>query len=124
MEKEATVRHLVFEINHQTYEFSGDMIGLEVIQKAVAQLIERIDEITYKKWDEDPEMARLSISEIKDSVRLIDMAFHPLYSSINEGVQKLESYSDELFSIIVKQGEELADKKSSLRHGNDEKSNQ
>lgn len=124
-----TVRQLVFEANHQIYGLSGDMIKLEVIQNAVAQLMDRIDEITYKKWDEDPAMARLSINEIKDTVRLIDMAFYPLFSSLNEGAKKLDNHSNELFDIIVKQGDktqigEMDDKKSPFRHGNDVKDNQ
>lgn len=104
MEKE-TVRNLAFETSHQTYALSAAMINLEAIQGAVSQLMERIDEITYKKWDEDPGMARLSIREIKDTVRLIDMAFNPLFCSLNEDVKKLENHSNELFNIIVKQGE-------------------
>ena len=126
MEKTScAVKHLVFETNHQAYELSADMIKLEVVQNAIGKLMERIDEITYNKWNEDPSMARLSIDEIKDTVRLIEMAFYPLYLSLNAGVNKLDSHTSELFDIFAKRAEiiqvgELDDKKSPKRHGNDE----
>lgn len=101
----STTKHLAFETNHKAYELSAGMIDLEVIQGAVAKLMEKIDDITYKKWDEDPSLARLSIGEIKDTVRLIDMAFYPLFSTLNENVEKLDTYSNELLDIIVNQGE-------------------
>lgn len=104
MEKE-TIRELVSETTSQAYVLSAAIINLEVIQDAVAQLTGRMDEITYKKWDEDPGMARLSLREIKDRVRLIDLAFNPLFCSLNEDVKKLETQSSKLFDIIVKQGE-------------------
>ncbi|MED0665678.1 hypothetical protein P4T04_05020 [Bacillus badius] len=101
--KKEVVRNLVSETSHQAYELSANMINLEVIQGAVAKLMERIDEITYKKWNEDPTMARLSIDEIKDTVRMIDMAFYPLFLSLNKNINKLETHSSELFNIFVKQ---------------------
>lgn len=116
METREIVRNLVFETNHQTYELSTDMIKLEVIQNAVSRLLERIDEITYKKWNEDPAMARLSIDEIKDTVRLIDMAFYPLFLSLNKDVNELDTRTNKLFDILVKRADktqvvELDDKK-------------
>lgn len=103
MEAKEIVRNLVSETSHHTFHLSAELTQLEVIQGAVARLMERIDEITYKKWDEDATMARLSIDEIKDTVRLIDMAFHPLFTTMNKGVKKLETHSSKLFDIIVKQ---------------------
>ena len=105
MERKETVRHLVFETNHEAYALSANMENLEVIQTTVAQLLQRIEDITYKKWDEDPAMAQLSICEIKNTVRLIDMAFNPLFSTINEDVEKLSTHTNELFNILIKQAD-------------------
>ncbi|MGA3674202.1 hypothetical protein [Lysinibacillus agricola] len=67
------------------------MIQLEVIQGAVARLLERIDDIVHKGWDKDRGMACLAIDEIRDTVRLIDMGFHPLFKELIDTVIKSES---------------------------------
>lgn len=100
-----TVRKLVSETNNQSFALSSEMINLGVIQDAVANLMDRIDDIKHKKWDEEPTMARLSIDEISSTVRLIDMAFQPLFLSLNKNINELENHASELFDIIVKQGE-------------------
>lgn len=100
-----TVRELVSETSNQSFALSSEMINLEVIQDAVAKLMERIDEIKHKKWDEEPTMARLSIDEISSTVRLIDMAFQPLFLSLNKNINELEIHASELFDIITRQGE-------------------
>ncbi|MGE7954416.1 hypothetical protein [Lysinibacillus xylanilyticus] len=67
------------------------MIQLEVIQGAVARLLERIDDIVHKGWDKDRGMACLAIDEIRDTVRLIDMGLHPLFKELFDTVIKSES---------------------------------
>lgn len=100
MKKIETVESLAFETNHHAYNLSAEMMNLEVIYKAVMDLDDRIEEIVHKGWDDDITMARLSIGEIKDSVRLVSMAFHPLLTFMRENVKGLENHSSELFKII------------------------
>lgn len=77
---------VVQENSHNVYGLSAQMIKLEVIQGAVARLLERIDDIVHKGWHEDRGMACLSILEIQDTVRLIDMAFYPLFKEMSQEV--------------------------------------
>ncbi len=78
------------------------MIQLKVIQGAVAQLLERIEDIVQKGRHEDRGgLAALVILEIMDTVRLIDMGFNPLYTTLQETVNKLECVSNELFNVAV-----------------------
>ncbi|MGE7943085.1 hypothetical protein ACQKNB_13445 [Lysinibacillus xylanilyticus] len=65
------------------------MIQLEVIP--VARFLERIDDIVHKGWDKDRGMACLAIDEIRDTVRLIDMGFYPLFKELFDTVIKSES---------------------------------
>lgn len=115
MEINETVRELVFESNHQIFGISSDMIKLEVIQNSIAQLMDRIDEITHKGWDRELGMANLSIKEIEKTVRLIDMAFYPLFSSLSENVKKLEKQSSELFDALVKQNDQISENLQTIR---------
>lgn len=71
-------------------KLSAQMIELEVVQGAVASLLERIDDIVHKGWDKDGSMARLSIGEIRDTLRLIDMGFRPLFNEMEEAVNTLQ----------------------------------
>lgn len=92
---------LVHNNNSDVYDLQAQMIQLEVVQNAVAQLLERIDEITYKGWDKDRGMAYLSISEIERTVRLIDLGFYPLYTKMKERVNSLEESSNKILEIVV-----------------------
>lgn len=96
---------VVLETSNSVYGLSAQMIQLEVVQGAVARLIERIDDITSKKWHEDRGMAYLSILEIQDTVRLIDMGFLPLFKEISEGVKTLNIHADELYETVIKSEE-------------------
>ncbi len=78
------------------------MIQLEVVQGAVAKLLERIDDIVHKGWHENSGMAYMSILQIQDTVRLIDMAFHPLFKNITEEVNTLNSHAEELYQTVIK----------------------
>ncbi|AHN24219.1 hypothetical protein T479_12045 [Lysinibacillus varians] len=93
---------VVLETSNSVYGLSAQMIQLEVVQGAVARLIERIDDITSKKWHEDKGMAYLSILEIQDTVRLIDMGFLPLFKEISEEVKTLNIHADELYETVIK----------------------
>ena len=97
-----TLETVVLETSNSVYGLSAQMIQLEVVQGAVARLIERIDDITSKKWHEDRGMAYLSILEIQDTVRLIDMGFLPLYKEISEVVKTLNIHADELYETVIK----------------------
>lgn len=96
------VKTLVRNTNHEAYNLSAQMIELKVVQGAVAQLIDRLDEIEYKGWLKEHGAAILTFGEIRDTVRLIDMGFYPLYTKMQEAVNALNESSSELFDMIVK----------------------
>ena len=93
---------VVQENSHNAYELSALMIQFEVVKNAVSKLMERIDEMTYKGWDKDPGMSYLSINEIRDTVRLIDMAFYPLFKDMSEGVNTINIHARELHDSVIK----------------------
>ncbi|WP_431029665.1 hypothetical protein [Lysinibacillus sp. LZ02] len=97
-----TLRTVVQENSHSVYNLSAQIIQLEVIQGAVAKLMERIDEITHKGWDKDWGMSYLAVNEIRDTVRLIDMGFHPLFKEMSEGVNTLNIHANELHETVIK----------------------
>lgn len=78
------------------------MKELSTVQNAVAQLMERINEIQHKGWDKDKGMAYLAIAEIEQTVRLIDMAFLPLTNRIGETIVELNTSSEKIFDAVVK----------------------
>lgn len=97
------VKSLVQDNSHEVYSLSYGMIQLEVVQGAVTRLLERMEEIVQNGRHEDQGgLAPYYILELKDTVRLIDMGFYPLYTTMQESVNKLEGVSNELFDIIVR----------------------
>ena len=100
--KQHTLKAVVHENSTNAYNLSAQMIELAVVQSAVAGLLEHIDEITHKGWHEDRGMAYVSILEIQDTVRLIDMAFYPLFKNISEEVISLNSHAEELYQTVIK----------------------
>lgn len=94
---------LVQDNSSDVFDLSAQMVQLEAVQRAVASLMERIDEIIYKSWHEDSGLAFLSILEIKRIVRLIDLGFYPLYTIMKEKVVSLEGISNEIFEIVIHQ---------------------
>lgn len=102
MTKYEDLKMVVQENDADVYCLTAEMIKLEVVQYAVAQLMESIDEIKHNKWNEDPGMARLSIDEVERKVRLIDMAFYPLFKTIKETVDKVGIHSKELFDMVAR----------------------
>lgn len=71
-------------------KLSAQMIELEVVQGAVASLLERIDEVVHKGWDKDAASATVAIAEIRDTLRLVDMGFRPLFNEMEEAVNTLQ----------------------------------
>lgn len=98
------IKSLVQNSNNDVYELNAQMIQLEVVQSAIAQLMERIDEITHNEWHKDRGMAYLSILEIEKTVRLIDLGFYPLYTRMRESVNSLEKSSNKVFEMVVSGG--------------------
>lgn len=47
-------------------------------------------------------MSYLSINEIRDTVRLIDMGFYPLFKEMAKEVKAINIHSEELFNTVVK----------------------
>ncbi|WP_370046638.1 hypothetical protein [Lysinibacillus sp. RC79] len=102
-----TLRTVAHENSSNAYILSAQMIQLEVVQGAVARLMDRIDEITHKGWDRNPGMACCAIDEIRDTVRLIDMALFPLYKEMSEEVNTLNVHAQELYETVIKSESEV-----------------
>lgn len=98
----AKVKSLVHENSCNAYNLSAQMIQLEVLQGAVARLIERLDDIVHEGWDKDRGMACLAIDEIRDTVRLIDMGFNPLFKDMSEEVKTLNIHANKLYEKVIK----------------------
>ena len=96
------LQSVVEENSGNVYNLSAQMIQLEVVKNTVSRLMERIDDIVHKGWDKDPGMSYLSINEIRDTVRLIDMGFYPLFKEIVKEVEAINIHSEELFNTVVK----------------------
>ncbi|MEK5331048.1 hypothetical protein [Lysinibacillus sp. FSL W8-0992] len=99
-----TLKTVVQENNHSAYELSAQMVQLEVIQGAVARLLDRVDDIVHNGWSKDRGLAYMAIDEIRDTVRLIDIGFCPLTKSIGESIKGVNKTSDKLFELIVSKG--------------------
>lgn len=77
------------------------MVKLEVIQGAVTTLLERLEDIVHKGHDKQQVFASVAINEVRDTVRLIDMAFSPLHKEMQVEVKNLKNNSNDLFNMIV-----------------------
>jgi len=93
---------VVQENSHSVYGLSTQMIQLKTVQNEVARLLNKLDEITENGWHEDRGLACISILQIQDTVRLIDMAFYPLFKEMAKEVEVINIHSEELFNTIVK----------------------
>ncbi|MFJ7920155.1 hypothetical protein ACIQ6U_10380 [Lysinibacillus fusiformis] len=93
---------VVLENSNDAFGLSVQMTDLRVVQQAVANLTNRIDEITHKGWHEERGLACTSILEIQDTVRLIDMAFFPLFKRMSEEVDTLNIHAQELYERMIK----------------------
>lgn len=105
-----TLKTVVKENSTNTYNLSAQMMQLEVVQGAVARLLERLDDIVHKGWNKDRGMAYMAIDEIRDTVRLIDMGFHPLFKEMSEEIKTLNIHADELFETVIKNDSEQSSK--------------
>ncbi|WP_336634698.1 hypothetical protein [Lysinibacillus fusiformis] len=92
---------VVLENSNNVCILSAQIIQLEVIQGAVAKLLERIDDIVHNGWNKDRGMAYLAIDEIQDTVRLIDMGFNPLFKEMSEEINTLNIHADELNKMVL-----------------------
>lgn len=95
----------VLESNNNVYSLSAQIIQLRVVQQATSHLMDKIDEITHKGWHEDIGMAHAAILEIQDTLRLIDMAFFPLYKDMSEEVDTLNNHAKELYDTVIGESE-------------------
>ncbi|TQR27192.1 hypothetical protein C7Y47_23525 [Lysinibacillus sphaericus] len=100
-----TLRTVAHDNSSNAYILSAQMIQLEVVQGAVARLMDRIDEITHNGWDKNPGMACCAIDEIRDTVRLIDMALFPLYKEMSEEVKTLNIHAQNLYDTVIGESE-------------------
>jgi len=105
-----TLETAVQENSHSVYGLSAQMIQLEVVQGSVAQLLNKLDEITDKGWHKDSGMAYMSILQIQDTVRLIDMAFNPLFKEMEQEVDTLNIHAQELFDTVINSESEQSGK--------------
>lgn len=96
---------VVLENSNDAFGLSVQLNDLRVVQQAVANLTNRIDEITHKGWHEDSGMAYASILEIQDTVRLIDMAFYPLFKRMEDEVKTLNIHAEKLYETVIKNEE-------------------
>lgn len=103
--KHNKIKASVQDIDSEIFYLSARFIQLEAVQRAVSDLMERIDEITYNNWDKEPTMARLSINELEKTVRLIDLGFSSLFKEMHETLSSTKKLSSELFDIVVKSNE-------------------
>lgn len=93
------IEDLITTCEMESSDLEVDMTRLGAIQGAVARLMTDIDEIQFKGWDMDATAARISISEIERTVRLIDMAFYPLFKEVNGKVRELYESCSKLYKL-------------------------
>lgn len=113
MDKQQTqhlLEKVVLENSNDAVGLSVQMTELRVVQSAVAKLMNRIDEMTENGWHEDRGMAYLSIQEIQDTVRLIDMAFYPLFKRLEEDVNTVNIHAQEMYETLIKGNSEQSSK--------------
>ena len=90
------MENLLFEVADSA---SGVVVGVEylgAIRTAVNRLMESIDETIDNNWHEDRVVACLTIAEIEQRVRLIYLAFDPLFEKMSESVITLDRNIEQL----------------------------
>ena len=105
-QKQHILKTIVHDNNINACNLSAQMVQLEVVQGAVARLMDKIDKIIHDGWDRDFRMAYMSINEIQDTLRLIDMGFRPLFKEMSEEVNTLKIHADKLFETVIKSEKE------------------
>ncbi|UNT54877.1 hypothetical protein [Lysinibacillus capsici] len=105
-----TLEKVVIDYSDKIYSLSAQMTQLEVLQGAIARLMDRIDEIVHNGWNKDRGMAFLAIDEIQDTVRLIDMGFNPLFKEMSEEINTLNIHADNLYERVVKNNSDQSNK--------------
>lgn len=100
---EPRIKGLIEDIEHNSYELNAQMVQLDTVQSAVAQLMQSIEEIQHKGWDKDRGIACYAFGEIEQTVRLIDMAFYPLKKEMSETVSELNKTSSKAFELVMRE---------------------
>ncbi|MGG2103908.1 hypothetical protein [Lysinibacillus pakistanensis] len=96
-----TLRTVAHENSSNAYNLSAQMIQLKTVHNEVARLLNKLDDITHKGWHEDRGLACISILQIQDTVRLIDMAFFPLFKEMSQEVETLNIHAQELYETVI-----------------------
>ncbi|MEK4128580.1 hypothetical protein NYE67_02810 [Solibacillus sp. FSL W8-0474] len=99
------IKGLVQDIENSSYELNVQIIQLDAVQDAVAQLMDRIDEIKNNGWNQEKGMACMAIGEIERTVRLIDMAFLPLKREMDKTVKELDTSSKKAYKLFKEENE-------------------
>lgn len=107
-----TLDKVVIDYSNNIFSLSAQMIQLEVLQGAIARLMDRIDEIVHNGWNKDRGMAYLAIDEIQDTVRLIDMGFNPLFKEMSEEFKTLNIHAAVLNKMVLKSESEQSSKET------------
>ncbi|HEY4622304.1 MAG TPA: hypothetical protein VIH12_00520 [Solibacillus sp.] len=93
------------DIMRENLDFASNlsvrMVELEVVQSTVANLLERIDEVVHKGWDKDAALATAAIAEIRNTVRLVDMGFRPLFDEMTETVNTFKSQGEKMLNDVT-----------------------
>lgn len=105
MKTKAEIENLIFENQSKASDIDVNMMQLEVIQVAVYKLMDHIDEMEHKNYFDNVYIAKRCLKEIQDKVRLIDMAFNPLFKEMNERVSTLNDIASELYELFKKKNE-------------------
>lgn len=84
------MENLLFEVADNASGLVVEVEYLGAIRIAVNRLMESIDETIDNNWHEDRAVAHLTINEIEQRVRLIYLAFDPLFNKMSESVTALD----------------------------------
>jgi len=93
------MENLLFEVADNAWEIVVEMECLGAIRTAVNRLMGSIDETTLNNWHEDKAMARLTIIDMEQRVRLIELAFNPLFDKMRESAIALEGNIEQLRKV-------------------------
>ncbi|MFJ7371574.1 hypothetical protein ACIQVU_19410 [Lysinibacillus sp. NPDC098008] len=90
---------LLFEAADNARSIVVELEHLNAIRIGVERLMERIEEVIYKKWHENMGVAQLTIIEMEQSVRLLDLAFNPLFEKMRERAITLDENIEQLRNV-------------------------
>ena len=99
---ENSLETLSHKNKNNAYQLTLNVSELKAIHGALDKLTEDVDNIVWNKWYEDRDTAFIALSEIQDTVRLISMAYRPLFKEVSNVVTELNINSQELHDTVVK----------------------